>query len=56
MTKPQEPESQNRIDSIIALIMEEANTVKNPNARSRVYHVLMKIQARVMEIMRTMKE
>ncbi|MBA7681548.1 hypothetical protein ES703_89888 [subsurface metagenome] len=56
MTKSQEKESQNRIDSIIALIMEEANTVKNPNPASRIYHVLMKVSARVMEIMRTMRE
>ena len=49
-------DSEKRMDSIIALMMEEANIVKNPNARSRIYHVLMKVSARVMEIMRTMGE
>ena len=53
MTKPQQAESQNRIDSIIALILEEASTINN--TASAVYYVLMKISARVMKIMRTME-
>ena len=50
-------ESPNRIDSIIALIMEEAKTYKNIKGEAlRLYHVLMKVSERVMKIMRTMRE
>ena len=57
-----EQESQNRIDSIIALIMEEAESVKkNPNSYFQndaecIQYVLMKVRERAMEIMRTMRE
>ena len=48
-------ESQNRIDSIIALMMEEAKTYKNLNEAERINLVLNKVRARVFKIMRTMK-
>ena len=48
-------ESQTRIDSIIALLMEEATHMNDPNPRSRLFHVLMKVRERVMKIMRTME-
>ena len=50
------PESQNRIDSIIALIMEEAETYKKLNEAERINLVLNKVRARVFKIMRTRRE
>ena len=56
MGESQEQESQNRIDSIIALLMEEARTLKNIEGEAlRIYYALMKVDNRVMEIMRTME-
>ena len=49
-------ESQNRIDSIITLMMEEAKTYKNLNEAERINLVLNKVRARVMEIIRTRRE
>ena len=51
------PESQNRIDSIITLMVEEAETmdIKEFSKPLRLYHVLMKVSERVMKIMRTME-
>jgi len=54
MTEPQEKESQKRIDSIITLMMEEAETVKEIEGEAlRVYYAWKKVDNRVMEIMRT---
>ena len=51
-----EHESQNRIDSIIALMMEEAKTVKHIKGEAaRIYHVHLKVRERVVKIMRTME-
>ncbi len=55
MTKSQQQESQNRIDSIIKLMREEANTLKALRPRERVFYVMRKVHERVMEIMRTVE-
>ena len=43
--------TEKHIDDIIVLIMEAAKGIKNPSATSRVYAVLMKVNARVGKIM-----
>ena len=48
-------ESQNRIDSIIALIMEEAKTLEALHPRERIWYVMSKVRERVMKIMRTIE-
>jgi len=55
MPKSQQKESQNRIDSIIALILEEARSMREVSIRVATCVVLNKIRARVMKIMRTME-
>lgn len=50
-------DSQERMDKIIALIMEEAQTLKDIEGEAlRIYYALMKVDNRVMEIMRTREE
>ena len=49
-------ESQNRIDSIIKLMMEEAKTLEAFHPRERIWYVMSKVRERVMKIMRTMRE
>ena len=49
-------ESQNRMDSIITLMMEESNAMLNPNPRERLFHVLMKVRELVFKIMRSMED
>ena len=56
MTEPQEKESQKRIDSIIALIMEEARTLKGIPISDAIHVVVERVRARTREIMRTMEE
>ena len=58
MAESQEKESQNRMDSIIALILEEAKTVlpdKKFSPKTRLFHVLTKVNVRITKIMRTME-
>ena len=50
--------SEQRIDSIIKLMMEEAKTVlpnRGLSLKTRIYHVLTNVHVRVTEIMRTME-
>jgi len=54
--KKLQTESQNRIDSIIALMIEEAKSVDDPNPRARFFHVYMKVRERVFKIMRTLEK
>ena len=56
MPKSQEQESQNRMDSIIDLMIAESTYVKEPNPRARLFHVHMKVRERVFKIMRTMEK
>jgi len=59
MPKSQESESQKRIDSIIALMMEEAKVVlpdRHLTLKTRLFHVATNVNVRIAEKMRTMGE
>ena len=63
MTNPQEQKSQNRMDSIIKLMMEEAKNAKHPlqdieevSLSAKIHHVWLRVGFKVREIMRTMRE
>jgi len=43
--------TEKHIDDIVVLITEAAKEIKNPNPSSRIYAVLMKVNARVGKIM-----
>lgn len=50
-------DSQNRIDSIVALILEHSKTYKDIEGEAlRVYYATKEVDNRMMEIMRTMEE
>jgi len=56
MPESQEKESQERLDKIITLIMEEARSVKHLDMALCIHIVITKINSRVTEIMRVMRE
>ena len=59
MDKSQEKEYQARIDKIITLMREEAETLlpdRNLTLKTRLYHVLTNVDVRITKIMRTMRE
>jgi len=58
MPESQQKESQNRINSIIALMREEAKTVlpgKKLSEKTRLYHVLTNVNVQITKIMRTLE-